>query len=351
MTKEAVCPGNPRERPRPEHRLQPPVRRHLPRAHRAAPQRRGLPRRPRGRRIPDPTTAGDFCRRFTAGRRRAAHGRLQRGPAAGLEAAARRTSSTRPSSTPTARSPPPTAGASRAWTSPTTAPGATTRWSSRWPTPPSRCSWSTAAATGPRTSTPTSTSTRRSPSAAGRGFRKITVPGRHRLHPDQAPRPLGRRTASGSSSGSTPWPTSRGWPSGLPDLEYSELERPPRYTIKTAPRQARERHKERIVAERQFETLKLVGEEVAEFEYRPSPARRRTGWSCSARSWSVEKGQLWLFEPDRYFFYITNDRTTPAVGDRVPGQRPVRPGEPDRPAQGRREGAGDAGGRPGEQVG
>jgi hypothetical protein len=26
----------------------------------------------------------------------------------------------------------------------------------------------------------------------------------------------------------------------------------------------------------------------------------------------VEKGQLWLFEPDRFFFYITNDRTTPA---------------------------------------
>jgi hypothetical protein len=28
----------------------------------------------------------------------------------------------------------------------------------------------------------------------------------------------------------------------------------------------------------------------------------------------VEKGQMWLFEPDRYFFYITNDRTTPASG-------------------------------------
>jgi hypothetical protein len=24
----------------------------------------------------------------------------------------------------------------------------------------------------------------------------------------------------------------------------------------------------------------------------------------------AEKGQLWLFEPDRYFFYITNDLTT-----------------------------------------
>jgi hypothetical protein len=26
----------------------------------------------------------------------------------------------------------------------------------------------------------------------------------------------------------------------------------------------------------------------------------------------VEKGQLWLFEPDRYFVCLTNDRTTPA---------------------------------------
>jgi hypothetical protein len=47
---------------------------------------------------------------------------------------------------------------------------------------------------------------------------------------------------------------------GLPDLEYSELGRPPRYTIKTVPRQAPERHKERIVAARQYDTLRLIGE-------------------------------------------------------------------------------------------
>src|SRR5512135_15540 len=41
----------------------------------------------------------------------------------------------------------------------------------------------------------------------------------------------------------------------------------------------------------------------------------------------------------------------PRLGDRVPGQRPLRPGEPDRPVEGRGEGAGDAGGRPGEQLG
>ena len=98
----------------------------------------------------------------------------------------------------------------------------------------------------------------------------------------------------------------------LPDLEYSELERPPRYTIKTVPRQARERHKERIVAERQFDTLKLIGEEVAEFEYRPVACKKAYRVVVLRKKLVVEKGQLWLFEPDRYFFYITNDRTTPA---------------------------------------
>ena len=98
----------------------------------------------------------------------------------------------------------------------------------------------------------------------------------------------------------------------LPDLEYSELERPPRYTIKTVPRQARERHKERIVSERQFDTLKLIGEEVAEFEYRPVACKKTYRVVVLRKKLVVEKGQLWLFEPDRYFFYITNDRTTPA---------------------------------------
>jgi len=98
----------------------------------------------------------------------------------------------------------------------------------------------------------------------------------------------------------------------LPDLEYSELERPPRYTIKTVPRQAPERHKERIVAERQYDTLKLIGEEVAEFEYRPVACKKTYRVIVLRKKLVVEKGQLWLFQPDRYFFYITNDRTSSA---------------------------------------
>ena len=39
-------------------------------------------------------------------------------------------------------------------------------------------------------------------------------------------------------------------------------------TIQALPRQARERHEGRIVGDRELEALELVGEEVAEFEYR-----------------------------------------------------------------------------------
>jgi len=99
---------------------------------------------------------------------------------------------------------------------------------------------------------------------------------------------------------------------GLASGEYSELERPARYTIKTAPRQARERHKDRVVSEREFKALKLLGEEVAEFEYRPVACEKAYRVLVLRKELVVEKGQLWLFEPDRYFFYITNDLKTPA---------------------------------------
>ena len=99
---------------------------------------------------------------------------------------------------------------------------------------------------------------------------------------------------------------------GLPAEAYIELERPPRYEIKTVPRRTPERHKERIVAERQFETLKLVGEQVAEFEYRPVACEKAYRVVVLRKRLVVEKGQMWLFEPDRYFFFITNDRAAPA---------------------------------------
>jgi hypothetical protein len=99
---------------------------------------------------------------------------------------------------------------------------------------------------------------------------------------------------------------------GLPTEAYAELERPARYTIETVARRAKERHKERIVSERGFGTLKLVGEEVAEFEYHPVACKTAYRVVVLRKKLVVEKGQLWLFEPDRYVFCITNDSTSPA---------------------------------------
>jgi hypothetical protein len=98
----------------------------------------------------------------------------------------------------------------------------------------------------------------------------------------------------------------------LPADAYGLLERPPQYTVKTAPRAARVDHKTPIVVARQFETIRTLGEEVAEFEYRPIACKRSYRVVVLRKRLAIEKGQLRLFEEYRYFFYITNDRTTPA---------------------------------------
>ena len=154
-------PPLPRVRPRAEHRLQHAVRRHPPRRHRDPPNRRGVLDGLGTPSLPDPTTAGDFCRRFDESSIMALQEAINRARLQVWSASRPRSSPRPPGSTRTPRWCPPTGSASRAWTSPTTAPGATRRCWSRWPTPASRCIWPCTARTGP----PTKES---SPSTTGR---------------------------------------------------------------------------------------------------------------------------------------------------------------------------------------
>ncbi len=133
----------------------------------------------------------------------------------------------------------------------------------------------------------------------------------------------------------------------LPAGSYRLLDRPPRYQIQTAPRQKPERVKPEIVRRRGYENLELIEEMVAEFQYRPLACRKRYRMIVLRKRIGVAKGQLRLFEEYRYFFYITND----GRGGRVLGQRSLRPGESDRPAQERSPRVDDPRGRPGEQLG
>jgi Transposase DDE domain group 1 len=94
----------------------------------------------------------------------------------------------------------------------------------------------------------------------------------------------------------------------LPAEAYGFLERPPRYAIETAPRQKPERVKPEIVRERGFKTIHLLEEMVAEFDYRPVACKKSYRVVVLRKRLGTDQGQLRLFEEYRYFFYITNDR-------------------------------------------
>ena len=200
---------------------------------------------------------------------------------------------------------------------------------------PSRSTWSIAAATAPRTSRPTSTSTRRSPCVGGPAFAGSPSAGdtdfSQTKHLDRWDQPGDVRFLFGIDA----QPNLKALAERLPAEAYSFLERPPQYEIKTAPRQRPERVKAEIVRQRKFETIHLLEEMVAEFDYRPVACQKSYRVVVLRKRLGIDKGSVRLREEYRYFFYITNDRTTPADQIVFQGERSVRPGEPDRAAQGR----------------
>ena len=99
----------------------------------------------------------------------------------------------------------------------------------------------------------------------------------------------------------------------LPADAFGLLGRPARYRIKTIPRGTREDHKTPIVVARGYETIRLKGEEVAEFDYRPVACGKAYRVVVLRKRLSREKGQRVLFEEYRYYFYLTNDRTASAA--------------------------------------
>jgi hypothetical protein len=98
----------------------------------------------------------------------------------------------------------------------------------------------------------------------------------------------------------------------LPPEAWRRLERPAKYQVKTQERAKPENVKQRIVRERGYKNFILQWEDVAEFDYRPTRCRRSYRMIVLRKKIAVEKGQEKLFDEWRYFFYITNDRTSTA---------------------------------------
>jgi len=95
----------------------------------------------------------------------------------------------------------------------------------------------------------------------------------------------------------------------LPEEAWKPLERPPKYAVRTEPRTRPPNVKQQIVEERQFKDIRLLDEEVAEFDYRPTACTRAYRMIVVRKNLSVsEPRQGRIFQDYRYFFYLTNDR-------------------------------------------
>ena len=102
----------------------------------------------------------------------------------------------------------------------------------------------------------------------------------------------------------------------LPASAWKRLERLPKYEILTEPRRKAIRYKEQIVIEKEFRNQVLVGEDIAEIDYQPAKCGRKYRLVIVRKNISVQEGERALFDKVRYFFYITNrkDKAEKIVG-------------------------------------
>lgn len=99
------------------------------------------------------------------------------------------------------------------------------------------------------------------------------------------------------------------------ESEYSKLIRLGRQAFDEADRgRAKQpRVKEEIVRQRGFKNIKLRDEDVAEFEYQPGACKQAYRMVVLRKNLTIMKGDAALVDEFRYFFYITNDWRIPAA--------------------------------------
>lgn len=96
------------------------------------------------------------------------------------------------------------------------------------------------------------------------------------------------------------------------ESQWKRLTRPPKYAVKTAPRQRPENVKDQVVIQREFDAVHLDYEQITDFEYSPVKCRKSYRIVVLKKHLLWPKGQHQLWDEVRYFYYITNDRKTSA---------------------------------------
>lgn len=93
---------------------------------------------------------------------------------------------------------------------------------------------------------------------------------------------------------------------GLDRKLWRVLRRREKDTLTREQRKRPKNVREQIVVEKGYRNIRLQREHVAEFDYRPTKCKRPYRVVALRKSLSVEEGQVRLFEDVRYFFYISN---------------------------------------------
>lgn len=95
----------------------------------------------------------------------------------------------------------------------------------------------------------------------------------------------------------------------IPDADYAELVRKADRAFEPQSKRAKQpRVKKQIVRSRAYKDLTLRREDIAEFEHSPQRAKGTYRIVVLRKEISETRGQTVLGVRDRYFFYVTNDR-------------------------------------------
>lgn len=95
---------------------------------------------------------------------------------------------------------------------------------------------------------------------------------------------------------------------GVEESEYGLLQRGAAEALEKKRRAKQPRVREAIVRERGYKNLVVDHEDIAEFDYEPSRATKTYRMVVLRKTIDEERGQLWIDTHTRYFFYVTNDR-------------------------------------------
>jgi len=92
----------------------------------------------------------------------------------------------------------------------------------------------------------------------------------------------------------------------LKESAWSPFLRPSKREVLTEPREKRENIKDQIIKGKKWRTLRQRSEEISDFMYTPARCKNEYRIIVIRKNIGVEKGERYLFDDIRYYFYVTN---------------------------------------------